>query len=443
MNQKAFIETIAALAVQEMARSGIPASLTIAQAILESGWGASELAVNANNLFGIKGTGPAGSYEKVSDEVVNGKKIQKKSTFRKYNNWTESIRDHTDFLLKPIYAKVIGANWKAACQVVYDAGYATDPEYVQKLIDRIIRYNLNQYDKETNPMSTPTLIIDPGHGGTDPGASGNGMKEKDINLQISLYQYARFQALGVPVILTRTTDISLTPEQRTKLVRDSGAKYCISNHINAGGGDGAETIYSIHSDGKLAHQLAEGLKTAGQNLRRVFTRQGKANYDYYFMHRDTGNVETVIVEYAFIDSTKDDIEQIQRDWKAWAEAIVKSFCAFIGFPYKPPEDSPQPPSKVVDKVSIEINGVRLAAQGYLQDKVSHLPVRAVAEALGVVPVYDPTTRQVTVNNHDLTETIEAGISYAPARELAAALGLQVEWIQESKTVKLMKGCVCT
>lgn len=104
--------------------------------------------------------------------------------------------------------------------------------------------------------------------------------------------------------------------------------------------------------------------------------------------------------------------------------------------------NPQPTPKPVDKISIEINGVRLKATGYLKDGVSMLPVRAVSEALGVAPVYDPATKQVTVNGHDLTETIEAGVSFAPARELAASLGLQVEWDQATKTVKLSKGCGC-
>ncbi|WP_419877976.1 N-acetylmuramoyl-L-alanine amidase [Brevibacillus centrosporus] len=104
--------------------------------------------------------------------------------------------------------------------------------------------------------------------------------------------------------------------------------------------------------------------------------------------------------------------------------------------------NPQPENKPVEKVSIVINGVRLPAQGYLQDKVSHLPVRSISEALGVAPVYHIATKQVTVNGHDLTETIKDGVSYAPAREVAAALDLQVEWDQENKTVELSKGCFC-
>ncbi|MCC8435498.1 N-acetylmuramoyl-L-alanine amidase [Brevibacillus sp. M2.1A] len=440
MTQLEFISKVAPAAVDDMQKHGVPASLTIAQAILESGWGTSELATKANNLFGIKGTGPAGIYQKVSPEYVDNKKIEKLSDFRKYNNWLESVQDHTAKLLEPRYAKVLGASYRAACQAIQDAGYATDPNYAQELIKRIEKYKLDQYDSQGGQtMPLPILIIDPGHGGSDPGAVGaNGLKEKDLNLQISLYQYARFQALGVPVVLTRTSDIALTPDQRTKLVRESGAKYCISNHINAGGGDGAETIYSIHSDGKLAKKLAEALSTSGQNVRRVFSRQGKQNYDYYFMHRQTGKIETVIVEYGFIDSKQDDVAQIQRDWKIWAESIVKNFCEFIGVPYK--SQNPQPEKKPVDKVSIEVNGKMLRVQGYLNNGVSTLPVRAVAEAVGVSPGWCPDSKAVTVNGKQLTVTIEAGTSYATAREVALALGLQIEWVQETKTVKL-KGCV--
>nr|WP_264484579.1 copper amine oxidase N-terminal domain-containing protein [Brevibacillus borstelensis] len=94
------------------------------------------------------------------------------------------------------------------------------------------------------------------------------------------------------------------------------------------------------------------------------------------------------------------------------------------------------------KVTIEINGVRLSAQGYLQNGVSLLPVRAVAEAVGVVPAWNPAAKQVSVNGLALNGTIESGTAYAPARELASALGLKVEWDGATKTVKLSKSCIC-
>jgi N-acetylmuramoyl-L-alanine amidase len=185
----------------------------------------------------------------------------------------------------------------------------------------------------------PLLIIDPGHGGKDPGGGSNDIwLEKNKVLDISLYQFMRFMKLGVPVEITRKTDVYLSPDKRTNIVKQSGAKYCISNHINAGGGDGVETIHSIYADRALPARLAKEIVKEGQNLRRVFTRTlpSNANKDYYFMHRRTGKVITTIVEYGFADSTKDDVEQIRSHWKDYAEAIVRGFCRHVGHEYKPP-----------------------------------------------------------------------------------------------------------
>ncbi|RNB66491.1 copper amine oxidase N-terminal domain-containing protein [Brevibacillus borstelensis] len=104
--------------------------------------------------------------------------------------------------------------------------------------------------------------------------------------------------------------------------------------------------------------------------------------------------------------------------------------------------STPPVDKSVEKVNIQINGIRIPAQGDLRNGVSVLPVGAVSEALGVTLEWVPETKQVRVNGKDLTATIEAGVAYAPARELAAALDLQVEWDGPTKTVLLKNQCVC-
>ncbi|WP_275896248.1 N-acetylmuramoyl-L-alanine amidase [Paraliobacillus sediminis] len=182
----------------------------------------------------------------------------------------------------------------------------------------------------------PVLIIDPGHGGADPGGGSNDKwVEKDLVLQISLYQLKRYRELGIPVALTRNTDQTVTPNRRVRTIRVSGARYCHSNHINAGGGDGAELIHSIYSDGKMAKSLATRLKKSGQNVRRIFTRTlpNNKNKDYYFMNRETGEVETIIIEYGFADSVKDDRTQLEKNWEMYAEAVVEGFCAFAGYSY--------------------------------------------------------------------------------------------------------------
>ncbi|WP_051250598.1 N-acetylmuramoyl-L-alanine amidase [Paenibacillus harenae] len=193
---------------------------------------------------------------------------------------------------------------------------------------------------KVEPVAKPVLVINPGHGGKDPGASGNGIIEKDYTLKISLYQFERFKQLGVPVALTRSTDVYQDQDELTGIVRNSGAKYCISNHLNAATAEsaqGAEAIHSIHSDGKLAHALVYAIRDAGQTLRKtpVFTKQRSDGSDYYFMHHDTGKVSTVIIEYGFMTNATD-AERIKANWKAYAEAVVRSFCTFIGHPYTAP-----------------------------------------------------------------------------------------------------------
>ena len=184
------------------------------------------------------------------------------------------------------------------------------------------------------------IVVDPGHGGEDFGAIGNGIYEKDYNLRISKYMYDRFKELGIPVTLTRDTDINLTPSERANKVLsaygNSPDVIVISNHLNAGGGDGAEVIYALRNDDTLAQIILDKLGQTGQNIRRSYQRKSAVNpnKDYYFMHRNTGDTESVIVEYGFIDSTKDDPNQIKQNWEEYAEAVVQGVLDYIGFEYE-------------------------------------------------------------------------------------------------------------
>lgn len=90
-------------------------------------------------------------------------------------------------------------------------------------------------------MNNYRIVIDPGHGGEDPGASGNGIIEKNLTLEISKYMYDRFKELGIPVYITRTTDETISPTERVKRILNAYGNnknvIVVSNHINAGGGD--------------------------------------------------------------------------------------------------------------------------------------------------------------------------------------------------------------
>jgi hypothetical protein len=134
------------IAMANMKQYGIPASIILAQAILESGAGRGDLARNSNNHFGIK------CHSGWTGESVNHDDDSAQECFRKYNNSSESYKDHALFLMgRSRYAKLFEyskADYKAWAYGLRAAGYATDPKYPDKLISYIERYNLNQYDNK-------------------------------------------------------------------------------------------------------------------------------------------------------------------------------------------------------------------------------------------------------------------------------------------------------
>lgn len=84
------------------------------------------------------------------------------------------------------------------------------------------------------------IVVDAGHGGSDPGAISGNLKEKDYNLKAANYMYNRFKELGIPVVITRDTDKTLSRQERLNIMRSLGTDpnvIILSNHINAGGGD--------------------------------------------------------------------------------------------------------------------------------------------------------------------------------------------------------------
>ncbi len=186
------------------------------------------------------------------------------------------------------------------------------------------------------------VIIDPGHGGTDSGATGNNLLEKDYNLLISKYMYDRFKELGVPVAITRDSDTTLSPTDRVNTILNkfgnSSDVILISNHVNSGGGEGAEVIYALRNKDTLAKRILENIGAAGQETRKYYQRRlpSDTSKDYYFIHRNTGNLEPLIVEYGFIDDTKD-VEFLKENYKELAEAVISAVANYIGVPYTPPE----------------------------------------------------------------------------------------------------------
>lgn len=184
------------------------------------------------------------------------------------------------------------------------------------------------------------IVIDPGHGGSDPGASGNGIVEKDLTLKISKYMKDRFDDLGIESSLTRDSDVSLSPNDRPIKVQSLYGRgddvIVISNHINAGGGKGAEIIYSLRNSDNLASKIANNLILSGQNVRKYYQRRlpSDPSKDYYYILRDTPNNESLIVEYGFLDN-KEDSELLKNNYKDLVDAVVSAVASYVGVSYEP------------------------------------------------------------------------------------------------------------
>lgn len=188
------------------------------------------------------------------------------------------------------------------------------------------------------------VVIDPGHGGSDSGAIGNNQYEKDYTLKISQYMYDRFKELGIPVSITRDSDITLSPTERTSKILsfygDSPDVIVVSNHLNSGGGSGAEVIYALRNNDTLANSILNNIGATGQSMRRIYQRRLPTDNskDYYFIHRNTGSTEPVIVEYGFIDDEAN-IDFLNNNYKQLAEAVIKAIADYKGYPYVLPEQT--------------------------------------------------------------------------------------------------------
>lgn len=189
------------------------------------------------------------------------------------------------------------------------------------------------------------VVVDAGHGGVDGGATGNGLVEKDLNLQAAKYMYQRLTDLGIPAVITRDTDRTLTREERIGTALNSFGRnsdvILISNHINAGGGEGAEIVYALRNSPTLAQMAIDNIGAAGQKIRKIYQRRLPENpsQDYYYIIRDTNPLQSMLVEYGFIDNTRDS-SKLRNNLNKYVEGVVKAIADYSNVPYSAPGDIP-------------------------------------------------------------------------------------------------------
>lgn len=185
------------------------------------------------------------------------------------------------------------------------------------------------------------IVVDAGHGGSDPGAVSGNLREKDFTLKAANYMYNRFRELGVPVAITRDTDESLTRAERLNTMRNTFGNdskvIVLSNHINAGGGEGAEVVYPLRTSSTLPSMILDEIGNRGQIKRKYYQRvlPEDSSKDYYYIMRETPNTTALLIEYGFIDNPNDQ-RKLQNNLLDYAEGVVEAVSNYIGINYVPP-----------------------------------------------------------------------------------------------------------
>ena len=153
--------------------------------------------------------------------------------------------------------------------------------------------------------------------------------------------YKRLKELGVPTVIVRNSDETLGRDERVRRILDAFGNdpnvILVSNHINAGGGEGAEIVYALRNNETLAKAVLEGIGSAGQKMRKYYQRRlpEDPSKDYYFIHRLTGKTEPILVEYGFIDNAAD-AQKLKTKLDDFVEGAVKAITEYAGYTYIPP-----------------------------------------------------------------------------------------------------------
>ncbi len=184
------------------------------------------------------------------------------------------------------------------------------------------------------------VAIDAAAGGTNNGATGNGLIEKDYTLLISKYINDRLNSLGIENFLVRTGDETLSDEQRVNIIKN---KYgtgnniiVISNRLNSGSDNGAEIMYPLRSNSRLASSIAGNLENAGGTVLKYYQLRDSTNtaLDEDYLIRNTANNQTIAIDYGYVGNASD-ANFLKNNYEALGEAVVKSIADFTGVTYTP------------------------------------------------------------------------------------------------------------
>ncbi len=184
------------------------------------------------------------------------------------------------------------------------------------------------------------VALDAARGGLDIGSTNNGIIEKDYNLNISKYIKDRLDDFGIDNFLVRDDDVNLTDEQRVNIIKNKyGTKnniIVISNRLNTGGNKGAEIMYALRNNSKLASLISSNLENIGQNVNKYYQLRDSNNtyLDDDYIIRNTKNNQSIVINYGYIDNENDAIF-LKENMEKLGEAVVKAILDYANITYIP------------------------------------------------------------------------------------------------------------
>ncbi|QNK89457.1 N-acetylmuramoyl-L-alanine amidase [Sporosarcina sp. resist] len=356
-----FIDRLSPFAIKHGRAHGVLPSLIVAQGILESASGTSELAIKANNLFGIKsGSGWSDDVytKRTAEHKTDGTIYYIDADFREYPTFEGCVIDLVNKYVNGTgwephnrYASVLNqTDYKKATAAVKAAGYETDVNYPEKLNKLIEQYELTKYDKEGD--NVVKIALDAGHGINTAGKrTPDGEREWSFNNKVLLacaaklnkYQDVQILRLDDP---TGNTDVPLVT--RTNKANAWGAGALVSIHHNAfagkwGSHGGVETLVQEITASKASKDIAAIIQP--RIVQAMGLRNRGAKTDNLHMLRES-NMPAILTEGGFMDSTTD-IGALRSDakLKAQGEAIADGLAVYFklklkvaGTPAPPKED---------------------------------------------------------------------------------------------------------
>lgn len=182
------------------------------------------------------------------------------------------------------------------------------------------------------------IVIDAYRGGNDIGFNANGIIEKDFNLLISKYINDRLNSLGINTYLTRDTDTDLNISQRGSLIKEAFGNtsniIAISNRLRNDNDEGVDIIYSLKNSNALSNKLENSFKERGIIVNKVYQRRDEndTSKDYDELLKNTGNIETIIINYGSVNN-QNDIKNLKNEYIKYAESIIKVLATQLGVPY--------------------------------------------------------------------------------------------------------------